>query len=82
MNFPGLKAGWLDCPGYEVLGMSLWRCLVNQLSDYCLPSWPCHSCQFGVGIEIAPVPPPSSKKRQWPPPGMSRAVAIALGLMD
>jgi hypothetical protein len=28
------------------------RCLMNCLSDFCLPGWPCETCEEGVGVAV------------------------------
>lgn len=45
-----------ECRGYR-LTMKPQRCIENQLSDYCLPGFPCHDCEAGVTIQIPPSPP-------------------------
>lgn len=87
------------CAGYR-MRMSPWRCLQNQLSDYCLPGWPCWTCDTMVtlalsgegarirrGADLTVVEPkPGGKtgrkqeRKRWPP-GMSKAVALAEGLV-
>ena len=41
----------ITCDGYQ-LTMTPWRCIGNQLSDFCLPGFPCHECQAGVGLGL------------------------------
>jgi hypothetical protein len=45
----------LECRGYGVT-LTPWWCIENQLSDFCLPGFPCHDCEAGVTI-IPPAPP-------------------------
>ena len=45
----------ITCDGYG-LSLTPWRCIENQLSDFCLPGFPCHECEAGVSI-IPPSPP-------------------------
>jgi len=47
--------GPVECSGYG-LTLTPWWCIENQLSDYCLPGFPCHECEAGVTI-IPPSPP-------------------------
>lgn len=49
-----LKA--VECAGYGVR-LTPWQCLENQLSLYCLPGWPCETCEGAVTIQIPPNPP-------------------------
>ena len=41
----------VECAGYGV-SLTLWQCLENQLSPYCLPGWPCETCEEAVGIVV------------------------------
>ena len=41
--------GPVECRGYGVT-LTPWWCIENQLSDYCLPGFPCHTCEAGVTI--------------------------------
>jgi len=49
----GLKGlemvGPVECRGYGVT-LTPWWCIENQLSDFCLPGFPCHTCEAGVTI--------------------------------
>lgn len=67
------------CNGYGV-EMSLWNCVENQLSDFCLPCFPCHECPAAITLRIAP------QKRlkltiDYDRMGMTPAVARAMGLI-
>ena len=81
----------IACDGYK-LTLTPWRCIENQLSDYCLPGFPCHECEAGVSI----IPPSPLKtggdarsangkrktaNRKQVLKTMSRAVARDLGLI-
>lgn len=46
---------WFYCEGYRE-SMTLFRCIENQLSPFCLPGFPCHECQAALTIKPAPVP--------------------------
>ncbi|TSA13564.1 MAG: hypothetical protein D4R73_00630 [Deltaproteobacteria bacterium] len=46
----------VECTGYG-RQMTPWQCLENQLSLYCLPGWPCETCEGAVTIQIPPSPP-------------------------
>jgi len=83
--------GWFFCEGYRT-EMSLWHCIENQLSVFCLPHFPCHTCRAAVTIRPNTVetdPPsvgtdggaPRRRPRRTIPPNMTRTVAKALGLM-
>lgn len=50
----GLKP--VECAPYG-REMTPWQCLENQLSLYCLPGWPCETCEGAVTIQIPPDPP-------------------------
>lgn len=41
--------GRFYCQGYRVQ-MTAWRCIENQLSDFCLPGFPCHTCPVALTI--------------------------------
>jgi hypothetical protein len=80
----------VDCRGYGVL-LTPWNCLENQLSLFCLPGFPCHDCEVGVGLGPAGVElrrhrlktcaTDRKPKTQDILKGMSRAVARDLGLL-
>lgn len=42
----------IECREYGVR-LSPWHCIENQLSLYCLPGWPCETCELAVSIRIA-----------------------------
>ncbi|MFA5381802.1 MAG: hypothetical protein WC356_01460 [Candidatus Micrarchaeia archaeon] len=50
------------CKGYGV-EMSFFHCLENQLSDFCLPDFPCHTCEAPLTINPAPRRQPAMKIR-------------------
>ena len=54
----------LPCRPYGVT-MTPWRCVENQLSEYCLPGWPCHECDQAVTI-IPKIKPKPMKKPRLP----------------
>lgn len=56
MEFVAEMDETLECRGYT-LTLTPWGCILNQLSDYCLPGFPCETCQSGVTIQIPPSPP-------------------------
>jgi hypothetical protein len=63
------------CDGYRV-EMTLWNCIENQLSIFCLPAHPCHTCPAALIIR----PAPKLRASYGSLKGMSRAVAKAMGL--
>ena len=50
------------CKGY-LTEMSSFNCIENQLSDYCLPGFPCHECEAALTIRPAPRQQPALKVR-------------------
>lgn len=44
--------GKFYCQAYGVT-LSPWRCIENQLSLYCLPGWPCETCESAIVLRIA-----------------------------
>jgi hypothetical protein len=42
----------VECTGYGVR-LSPWQCLWNQLSVFCLPGFPCETCEKAVSIRTA-----------------------------
>ena len=86
----GMEAiGPVECHGYGIT-LTPWGCIENQLSDFCLPGFPCHDCETGVTIRTAgrmPVPLEKANRklktenRKQVLKGMSRAVARDLGLI-
>lgn len=79
MKPPGLIDVLILCEGYR-LTMKPWRCIENQLSDYCMEGWPCLDCETGVGLAIAHAKMPKCKAG-WDRKTMSRSVARDLGLI-
>jgi len=83
----------VDCKGYRTR-LTPWECIENQLSIFCLPGWPCHTCPEARGLGL---PPDLTKKEaacqperqtstgkqvvNYDPKTMSRAVARAMGLI-
>ena len=67
------------CKGYNK-EMELWDCIKNQLSIFCLPHFPCHSCEGGVSISI-PIPVAKNTVKNKIPKGMSKAVAKSMGII-
>ncbi len=47
-----MKEDTFPCRGYGVPEMTPERCLANQLSPFCLPGWPCETCEEGVGVVV------------------------------
>lgn len=43
----------IECAGYKV-SLTPWHCLENQLSLYCLPGFPCETCEAAGTIQIPP----------------------------
>lgn len=76
----------VDCQGYHAV-LTPWRCIENQLSPMCLPGWPWHECE-GVGLGLAQPKIVAGRRDAGPtkpkpiPQGMTRAVAVALGLVE
>lgn len=68
----------ITCDGYQ-LTMTPWRCIENQLSDFCLPGFPCHVCQAGVGLGLRMAG--GDARPTWDKKTMTRAVARDLGLI-
>jgi hypothetical protein len=70
----GLEAlGAVECSGYR-LTLTPWWCIENQLSDYCLPGFPCETCEAGVTIRTTgwkpvplkkPKPQPKRRPAWW-----------------
>jgi hypothetical protein len=42
----------IECRGYGV-SLSPWNCIENQVSLYCLPGWPCETCETAVCLGTA-----------------------------
>jgi len=89
----GLEAtGPVECLGYR-LTLTPWWCILNQLSDFCLPGFPCETCEAGVGIRAAggdkdhrleacaTNQKPKTKNQKLLLKGMTRAVARDLGMI-
>jgi len=50
----------MECRGYSST-LTPWRCIENQLSDFCLPGWPCHDCGRAVGLALPLETKPSAR---------------------
>jgi len=76
---------WFFCDGYQT-EMKLWHCLENQLSDYCLPGFPCHECP--AALTIKPAPRRRALRVTYPPefanmtPAVRRSILADLGETD
>lgn len=48
-----MEEEWFMCTGYRV-NISFWNCIENQLSDFCFPEFPCHTCEAALTIALPP----------------------------
>ena len=50
------------CTGYLV-ELTPFNCIENQLSEFCLPGFPCHGCEAALTIRSTPRRQPALKVR-------------------
>jgi len=62
------------CDGYRT-ELKPQDCIDNQLSIFCLPDFPCYSCNQAVVLAIAE----KKKEKVSIPKGMTKAVAKSMG---
>ena len=69
------------CKGYRV-EMPPLNCIENQVSDFCLPGFPCHDCEAALTIKPAPAPESPTRRIKRPKgwADMTPAVRRSYGL--